>query len=282
MCLTLCDPMDCSLPGSSVLWIFQASILECIVIPFSQGSSQSRAGTRFSCIAVEFHHLSCQGSRKPHRVAPVVAVPRPSSEQVLLVPRCWPPNGHKRASPGLACLRLCEPGPQGPSYLSHPAVIVQWCLCLLCMLFLGWKRISAHPSVIANLCKILDQEFSFPSSRDRWILLLCMSLKSWTSGQALERRENFQSLVQKNAYASYPYPRGRKYTGKICALIPRMSTVITFYLQMHSQSPALRGAVLRVSGRPSFSFLCSSSLSCSGSLQLLHMSCWVSPLHWTS
>ena len=28
LCLTLCDPMDCSLPGSSSPWIFQARILE--------------------------------------------------------------------------------------------------------------------------------------------------------------------------------------------------------------------------------------------------------------
>ena len=34
-CLTLCNPMDCSLPGSSVLRIFQARILEWVVISFS-------------------------------------------------------------------------------------------------------------------------------------------------------------------------------------------------------------------------------------------------------
>ena len=34
-CLTLCDPMDCSLPGSSVHGIFQARILEWVSIPFS-------------------------------------------------------------------------------------------------------------------------------------------------------------------------------------------------------------------------------------------------------
>ena len=37
-CLTLCDPMDCSLPGSSVHWIFQAIVLEWIAISFSKGS----------------------------------------------------------------------------------------------------------------------------------------------------------------------------------------------------------------------------------------------------
>ena len=38
-CLTLCDPMDCSPPGSSVLQIVQARILEWVAIPFSSGSS---------------------------------------------------------------------------------------------------------------------------------------------------------------------------------------------------------------------------------------------------
>ena len=38
-CLTLCDPMDCSLPGSSVHGIFQAIVLKWIAISFSRGSS---------------------------------------------------------------------------------------------------------------------------------------------------------------------------------------------------------------------------------------------------
>ena len=39
-CPTLCDPVDCSPPGSSVRGIFQAGILERVVIPFSRGSSR--------------------------------------------------------------------------------------------------------------------------------------------------------------------------------------------------------------------------------------------------
>ena len=35
LCLTLCKPMDCSLPGPSVHGIFQARILEWVAIPFS-------------------------------------------------------------------------------------------------------------------------------------------------------------------------------------------------------------------------------------------------------
>ena len=45
-CPTLCDPRDCSLPGSSVHGIFQAIVLEWIAISFSKGSSQPRDRTR--------------------------------------------------------------------------------------------------------------------------------------------------------------------------------------------------------------------------------------------
>ena len=38
-CPTLCDPMDCSLPGSSVHEILQARILEWVAMPSSRGSS---------------------------------------------------------------------------------------------------------------------------------------------------------------------------------------------------------------------------------------------------
>ena len=53
-CLTLSDPMDCSLPGSSVRGILQARILEWVVIPFFRGSFQPRDWTKVSCIADRF------------------------------------------------------------------------------------------------------------------------------------------------------------------------------------------------------------------------------------
>ena len=39
---TLCDPLDCSPPGSSIYGILQARILEWVAIPFCRGSSQPR------------------------------------------------------------------------------------------------------------------------------------------------------------------------------------------------------------------------------------------------
>ena len=66
-CVQLCNPMDCSLPGFSVLGIFPARILEWVAMPSSRGSSQPRDRTcisYISCIAGVSLPLSHQGS--PH------------------------------------------------------------------------------------------------------------------------------------------------------------------------------------------------------------------------
>ena len=50
-CLTLCNPMDCRSPGSSVHGILQARILEWVAMPSSRGSSQSRGQTHVSYVS---------------------------------------------------------------------------------------------------------------------------------------------------------------------------------------------------------------------------------------
>ena len=55
---TLCDPIDCSLPGSSVHGILQARILDWVAIPFSRGSFWLRDRTYVSCIAGRFFTIS--------------------------------------------------------------------------------------------------------------------------------------------------------------------------------------------------------------------------------
>ena len=51
---SLCDPMDCSLPGSSVHGILQARMLEWVAILLTRGSSWPRDWTQVSCIAGRF------------------------------------------------------------------------------------------------------------------------------------------------------------------------------------------------------------------------------------
>ena len=53
-CSSLCDPVDYSLPDSSVHGVLQAKILEWVAIPFSRGFSQPRDQTHIS-------HISCIG-----------------------------------------------------------------------------------------------------------------------------------------------------------------------------------------------------------------------------
>ena len=68
LCLTLCDPMDCSPPDSSVHGISQARILEWAAISSSRGSSHARDWNCISHISCVLHcrwilyPLSCWGS----------------------------------------------------------------------------------------------------------------------------------------------------------------------------------------------------------------------------
>ena len=62
-CPTLCNPMDGSLPASSVHEILQARIMEWVTISFSRGSSWPQDQTQISCIVDGFfYHLSHLGS----------------------------------------------------------------------------------------------------------------------------------------------------------------------------------------------------------------------------
>ena len=62
LCPTLCDPMNCSPPGSSVHEIFQPRILEWVAISYSRGSSWHRDWTPISC-------TSCIGRQIPYHWA---------------------------------------------------------------------------------------------------------------------------------------------------------------------------------------------------------------------
>ena len=68
LCPTLCDPMDCSPPGSSVHGILQGRILEGITISSSWGSSRPRDQTCICCVspALQADSFPSEPSEKPN------------------------------------------------------------------------------------------------------------------------------------------------------------------------------------------------------------------------
>ena len=71
-CLTLCDPMDCSLPGSSTHGISQARILEWVAISFSRGSSQPWDWTLVSRIVVRHFTVWANRGVTLHSSIPII------------------------------------------------------------------------------------------------------------------------------------------------------------------------------------------------------------------
>ena len=69
-CLTLCNPVDCSPPGSSIHGILQARVLEWVAISFSRGSSQPRDRTQVSCIAGRHFNLWATREAEPNQTKP--------------------------------------------------------------------------------------------------------------------------------------------------------------------------------------------------------------------
>ena len=66
LCLTLCDPMNYSLPGSFAHGILQARVLEWVAIPSSSRSSPTRDPTHVSCISrqILFHWATWKTQRR--------------------------------------------------------------------------------------------------------------------------------------------------------------------------------------------------------------------------
>jgi len=104
-CPTLCDPMDCSLPGSSVRGISQARILEWVAIPFSKGI--------FPTQGTNPHLLHWPAGSLPlsHRGSPPEEQGMPISSKALA-------SNCQVLKPASACYNLCDSG----SYLASVAI----------------------------------------------------------------------------------------------------------------------------------------------------------------
>jgi len=99
LCLTLCDLMDCSLPGSSVRGISQARILEWVAMPFSRASHQPRNRTRVSYTCLRYWQVGSSPLAPPgkalsisHTVSIVYIYVNPNLPVplTLLFPPCCP------------------------------------------------------------------------------------------------------------------------------------------------------------------------------------------------
>ena len=77
-CLTLCNPMDCSLPGCSVLGIFQARGLEWIATSLSSGSSRHKDQTQVFCTAGR--HFTIWATKEAHTLRLALKI---------IMPTCW-------------------------------------------------------------------------------------------------------------------------------------------------------------------------------------------------
>ena len=91
-CLSLCDPMDCSPPGSSAHGISKARILEWVAVSFSTGSSRLRDQTPISCLEHPLLFLEnfLLTPWDPPRVSPALGS------------LSWSPTG------GASCLSMCS------------------------------------------------------------------------------------------------------------------------------------------------------------------------------
>ena len=130
----LCDPIDCSLPGSSSHGIFQAIVLEWVAISFSRGSSQTRAQTRVSRMCRQaLYRLSHQGSPFDLMVQPkVLLIARHTQESHMTA---ISPEQRDGASQG-SLERLSKPTHRNMAslvlcwfkHLSSPATLSNFCL----------------------------------------------------------------------------------------------------------------------------------------------------------
>ena len=85
-CLTLSDPMDRSLPGSSVHGISQARTLECVAISYSRGSSRSKDRTQVSCVSCIVRWIFTTAAAKSLQSCPTLRDPIDSSSPGSPIP----------------------------------------------------------------------------------------------------------------------------------------------------------------------------------------------------
>ena len=128
MYLTLCNPMDCSLPGSSVHGIFQARVLEWVAFSFFRGSSWPRDWTQVSRIAGR--HFTIWATREAHR-----CLDTKIGKLITFV------FNNCSCSVAQLCPALCN-----PMDCSMPGFLVLYCLLKFAQIHVHWVGDAICPS----------------------------------------------------------------------------------------------------------------------------------------
>ena len=102
-CLTLCNPRDCSRPGSSVHGTSQAKIQERVAISFSRVSPPIRDQTFLSCTGRGFFTTKPQGSLSSHHQLSV-SLSLPAARQVHWPQDCPDPGWGQVRAPSVPCV----------------------------------------------------------------------------------------------------------------------------------------------------------------------------------
>ena len=117
LCPTLCDPMDCSPPGSSVHGISHTRIWEWVAIPFSKGSSQPSEWTWVSCIAGRFFTIKATVRNLDGSAGKQSAWSTENMRDMCLIPGWWrSPGGGIDNLLQYSCLKKCHGQRSLPGY----------------------------------------------------------------------------------------------------------------------------------------------------------------------
>ena len=117
-CPALCDPVDCSLPGSSVHGILQIRILEWVAMPSSRGSSQPGEWTCISYIfCIRGRFFTAEPLGMPHAHHPCFWI----NGSPLILPPPFPSHCANHSLRGPPVTRFHELG-----LLSPPFTSVKW------------------------------------------------------------------------------------------------------------------------------------------------------------
>ena len=168
----LCDPMDCSPPGSSVHGIFHTNILEWVAVSFSRGSSQLRDRTQVSHIAGRF--FTVWATREAQTYWSGSPIPSPGDP---------PDPGIKPGSPALQVDSLPAELPGKPKALIRSFDFP----CLLTLAGLVYWRLG-------SFIRFREDEFRNPKWRSHLDFLLMVSDVRHLIYQTLSEADTSQHL----------------------------------------------------------------------------------------